>query len=82
MKKRNPPVTEKKIWKYGADGLYHTEEEKIEIDPRLTPRRELVVIVHEYLHHIFPEWSESKVDKTSRQIGNFLWKQNYRKSKL
>jgi hypothetical protein len=41
--------------------------------------RYLIVLVHEYLHHIQPEWSEEKVDAEGEALGRFLWKQGYRK---
>lgn len=51
----------------------------IEIDPRLSPRRELEVMVHEALHIAFPEMAEKDVDRAGKVVGAVLWQENYRR---
>lgn len=76
-RKPHPKVIQRKLGREKADGLYC--DNVIEIDPTLPPMRYLIVLVHEYLHHIQPEWSEEKVDAEGEALGRFLWKQGYRK---
>lgn len=76
-RKKQPTVIHRKLGREKADGLYC--DNVIEIDPTLPPMRYLIVLVHEYLHHIQPEWSEEKVDTEGEALGRFLWKQGYRK---
>lgn len=76
-RKIQPKVIERKLGREKADGLYY--HDIIEIDPTLPPMRYLIVLVHEYLHHIQPEWSEEKVEAEGEALGRFLWKQGYRK---
>lgn len=54
----------------------------IEIDERLRGKRLLATIIHEILHVQNPEWTESKVEKHSSELGAMLWKQHYRKMDL
>jgi hypothetical protein len=75
--KAHPKVIHRKLGRERADGLYF--DNVIEIDPSLPPLRYMIVLIHEYLHHIQPEWSEEKVDAEGEALGRFLWKQGYRK---
>lgn len=76
-RKPHPKVIQRRLGREKADGLYC--DNVIEIDPTLPPMRYLIVLIHEYLHHIQPEWSEQKVDAEGEALGRFLWKQGYRK---
>jgi hypothetical protein len=51
----------------------------IEIDPRLSPRRELEVLCHEQLHISLPNLAESEVDRLGKEMTRTLWSQNYRR---
>jgi len=51
----------------------------IEIDPRLSPRRELEVLCHEQLHLSLPELSEAQIDRLGKEMSRTLWSQNYRR---
>lgn len=75
---KNVKVKERKLGRERAYGLYH-EDGLIEIDPRIPPKDYMRVLIHEYLHHCFPEWSEETVDETSTDISEFLWTHSYRK---
>lgn len=76
-RKKNPKVVHRKLGRERAHGMYLNNV--IEIDPTLAPMRYLIVLIHEYLHHIQPEWSEEKVDAEGEALGRFLWKQGFRK---
>jgi hypothetical protein len=51
----------------------------VEIDPRLSPRRELETLTHESLHLAFPEMSEKEVDRAGKVVSKVLWQENYRR---
>lgn len=51
----------------------------IEVDPRLSPARELEVLCHEALHIAFPKMSEKEVDRAGKVVSRVLWSQNYRR---
>lgn len=71
-------VHEKKLGREGADGFAYLGENRIEIDPRLPPKRRLVTEVHELYHSIFNDDSEANARKAER-IAHYLWKWGYRK---
>ncbi len=51
----------------------------IEVDPRLSPRRELEVLVHEAIHICWPDKNEKEVDRAGKVISTVLWQENYRR---
>ena len=53
--------------------------EQIFVDPRLKPKRRFEVVIHEFLHHRFPAWTEEHVTSEAKHMTNFLWKHGYRK---
>lgn len=83
MPKRSPKI--KVIWrklgKERAWGQAETDPARpvVEIDPRLSPKRELETLTHEVLHVAFPEMSEKEVDRAGKVISKVLWEQNYRR---
>lgn len=75
-------VVEKKLGRYKAYAIIpapFTKKSRIEIDPRQKPKTYLNTLIHEKLHLLFPQWSESKVNKIAGQLTNFLWENKYRK---
>ena len=74
---KHPKVFHTKLGRHKADGLQRPGE--IFIDPRLPPKRKLVVMVHELLHDMHPTWPEERVEREGEHIGTFLWKHGYRK---
>jgi hypothetical protein len=78
---KTPRVNKRKLGRERADGLY-LPDGTIEIDPRITGKRKLVVLIHEFLHHEHPEWTEEKVEDLSEKTGTFLWKHGYRNVEL
>lgn len=75
---RRPPVIHLK--KTGThDGWAHVDPLEphlrgfIFIDPRLTGRRFLEVLIHELIHHVFPSMEEDDVKRLGRYITLCLW---------
>ena len=83
MARKRPKV--KVIWrplgKERAWGQAETDPARpvIEIDPRLSPKRELETLTHETLHVAFPEMSEKEVDRAGKVISAVLWQENFRR---
>jgi hypothetical protein len=67
-----------KEWAWGQAYPYY-KKPIIEIDPRLSPRRELEVLCHEQLHISLPDLSESQIDRLGKELSRTLWSQNYRR---
>lgn len=70
-------IIHRKLGQEMAWGL--AEGNTIELDERLKGRRHLLYLLHEMLHIIHPDWSETRVVKVSRRMCEVLWEQNYRK---
>ncbi|CAB4192442.1 hypothetical protein UFOVP1233_37 [uncultured Caudovirales phage] len=51
----------------------------IEVDPRLSAKRELEVVCHEALHIALPDLVEKEVDRVGKAIARVLWSQNFRR---
>jgi hypothetical protein len=51
----------------------------IEVDPRQPEKKLICVALHESLHVVFPELSETKVDKAAWKIARLLWRMGYRR---
>ena len=77
-----PKVIEKKLGRSNALGLYYPDSGKIEVDPRQDPFNYMRVCIHEYIHHIMPEWEEDKVDQVSTDLAGFLWTNSFRRVSL
>ena len=71
-------VTHLKLGKHKAWGLADAGNKTVEIDERLTGYRHLLILIHEHIHIIHPDWSESKVIKYARKYARFIWDNNYR----
>ena len=54
----------------------------VEVDPRMTARRQLEVLIHEVAHHCHPDMSEGEVDRAGKMISEVLWAENYRRVAL
>jgi len=76
-------IVTRKLGKHRAWGLYwepwRNSPPLIELDERMKPKRELDTLVHESLHHLFPEMPESAVADKATELSKILWGQNYRK---
>ena len=70
------PLGKERAWGQATTDPAHPV---IEIDPRLSPRRELETLTHESLHLAFPEMSEKEVDRAGKVVSAVLWQENYRR---
>lgn len=72
-------VRERKLGKEKAWGLAHIDEQLIEIDSTLKARKRLNILIHEALHILNPEWSETKVIRQAGRLTKLIWSENYRR---
>ena len=70
------PLGKERAWGQATTDPAHPV---IEIDPRLSPKRELETLTHESLHLAFPEMSEKEVDRAGKVVSSVLWQENYRR---
>lgn len=73
-------IEEKKLGREKMDG--YTFKDKIVIDSRLKPKKHFEIIVHEMLHNIYPDMSETKIKLSARKLARFLYQYGYRKVDL
>jgi hypothetical protein len=71
-------VVYRKLGKERAWGQAHIHDNTIEVDPRLKGKKKLEIIIHEALHILNPDFSESKVIEQSKKLTNLLWKEHFR----
>ena len=57
-------------------GLFIPENYTILINDNLSISEKTTTIIHEFLHEIYPEWNEDKVEKTSIKLKNNLNKKD------
>lgn len=72
-------VVNKKLGRENAWGQTDCYSGVIEIDPRLSSRKHMEVVIHESLHVLFPKLSETEVLLKSKKLTTVLWGENYRK---
>ncbi len=77
-------VHERKLGKEKAVGLayydfYGGGKSLIEIDPRQGSKDYLDTLIHEALHTIYPDMSETEVHKTTGRLARLIWRQGYRR---
>ncbi|MGC3992231.1 MAG: hypothetical protein QM796_21555 [Chthoniobacteraceae bacterium] len=77
--KKQPRVKYRKLGRHRAWGLYHWTNELIELDPRMKPKLALDTLIHESLHHLFPDLPESTIEKKATQLTAILWREDYRR---
>jgi hypothetical protein len=70
------PLGKERAWGQATTDPAHPV---IEVDPRLSPRRELEVLVHEAIHICWPDKAEKDVDRAGKLISSVLWQENYRR---
>jgi hypothetical protein len=70
------PLGKERAWGQATTDPAHPV---IEVDPRLSPRRELEVLVHEAIHICWPDKGEKDVDRAGKLISSVLWQENYRR---
>jgi len=58
-------------------GFFNPETDTILINQNLTKKEKITTIIHEFLHELYPEWSENKVEKTCIKLYKDLNKKDY-----
>lgn len=76
-------VIHKKLGREKAVGMTNelNPKSKIFIDPRQRPKSYLGTLIHEKLHLLFPEFSETKILKLEKELRDLLWENHYRQVK-
>lgn len=72
-------VVERKLGQDRAWGIA-TQPDLIELDSRLKGSRRLVYLIHEALHLAKWDLPEAEVRRISTEIGEVLWRDNYRRA--
>ena len=72
-------LVDKKLGRERALGQACSSDNIIEIDPRLRPKIRLSVAIHEALHVVFPDMSESKINRSAPKIAQMIWDDGYRR---
>lgn len=67
---------------YCEDPRQAEEKRVLAIRPDLTPKRELVVSIHEPLHACLWDLDEEAVKETAESLADFLWELGYRRARL
>ena len=75
---RKPKVIWRKLGREDAFGQAWKDKKIIELDPRMTPKKQLEVICHEQLHITYPDMAETLVKQGGKDLCNILWRLNYR----
>lgn len=81
MRKR-VTVVERKLGRERADAQIDLEAGVIEIDHRLKPKAWLSRLVHESLHHAFPDMDEAPIAAAEKKIADILWRSGVRRIHL
>ncbi|MEI6190525.1 MAG: hypothetical protein WCP61_08905 [Chitinophagia bacterium] len=63
-------------------GSSDSNTNEIIIDPRQNGKEFLQTAIHEKLHLIHPEYSETKIRIEARKLGHLIWSLGYRKVNL
>jgi len=76
-------IVNRKLRREAALGLawFDADHSIIELDPRMTDRRRLTVLIHEAMHIAFPHLSETVVDRKSAMIAKLIHKDGYRRNR-
>lgn len=84
MKKLKPiaKVSSRKLGREKAWGLAHSFNKTVELDISLKGYRYLLYLIHEHLHVIHPEYSETKIKQLSSKYARFIWQSGFRKVDL
>jgi hypothetical protein len=78
-RRKSVKVVFRKLGRQRAWGQATIGEGLIEIDPRLSAKRQLEVLCHEQMHLTFPGLTEAQVDKAGKDLCAMLWSQDYRR---
>jgi hypothetical protein len=77
IKTSKAQIVERKLGREKAFGQYF--DGVVEIDPRLDSFDYLDTLIHEMLHHHFPDASEAQVTEIATKMATQIWRKDYRK---
>jgi hypothetical protein len=73
-------VVLQKLGRSRAHGItYSDEPDTIYLDPRITGKKHLEILLHEALHLVQPVLTEDEVIQVSVALAKLLWAQDYRR---
>lgn len=75
-------VITRKLGKERAWGLADSGNKTVELDSSLKGYRRLLYLIHEHLHVMHPDWSETKVKKTASNHARYIWADGFRRVEL
>jgi hypothetical protein len=78
-KRRRVVVKERKLGREKVAGLAYFGGKLIEVDPRQYARAYLNTLIHETLHKIYPENSETRVKRNACTLTRVIWEARYRR---
>lgn len=79
MPRKRVTVVERKLKRERAAGLAYFEDALIEIDPRQKPKAWLGTLIHEALHHAFPDMDEAPIAAAEKKLLDILWRSGVRR---
>lgn len=75
-------VENKKLGRHKAWGLADAGNKTVELDSSLKGYRRLLYLIHEHLHVIHPDYSETKVRRLSSKYARVVWQDGFRRVEL
>ena len=78
-KSKKIKIIEKKLGREKALGLAYRGEFVVEIDPRQKSKSYLNTLIHEILHCLYPNDSETKIGHNADILTKYVWDKNYRR---
>jgi hypothetical protein len=75
--RRKIKVVYQKLGRERAYGI--ADDDTVYVDPRLTGKKQLEIIVHESLHVLWPEADEEEIERKAIILTNTLWYEHYRR---
>jgi hypothetical protein len=72
-------LEDKKLGRERNDGQAIFADKKIEIDPRLSVKARLNIVLHEGIHILDPNLPELKVRAYANRLSDLLWRDRWRR---
>jgi len=72
-------LEDKKLGRERNDGQAIFADKKIEIDPRLSTKSRLNIVLHEGIHILDPNLPELKVRAYANRLSDLLWRDRWRR---
>jgi hypothetical protein len=72
-------LEDKKLGRERNDGQAIFADKKIEIDPRLSVKSRLNIVLHEGIHILDPNLPELKVRAYANRLSDLLWRDRWRR---